>query len=284
MGTQMSRMLTTLERLPSVVSLVCSFVIVLLIGAAYYFIGSRLSFSVFFLIPIAFVTWTVGYKSGVAYSFLSVLTWYIADIYDGELTVGPFWLAVNLVLRLALFIAVAWVLSALKKSVEEHKLAARIDVLTGIPNRRAFYEAAQLEIARANRNPKPFTVVFTDIDNFKNVNDRYGHLIGDRLLTLTADILRQNVREIDQVARLGGDEFVLLLSGTDANGAATVMERLRNDLTAMAQMYHWPVTYSAGAVTFTRPPETVDEMITKADTLMYSVKQSGKDHIRQENT
>ncbi len=279
----MSRMLTTLEGLPPVVSLVCSFVIVALIGAAYYFIGSQLSFSVFFLIPIAFVTWTVGYKSGVAYSFLSILTWCIADIFDGEQSVGPFWLAVNLVLRLALFIAVAWVLSALKKSVEEHKLAARIDVLTGIPNRRAFYEAAQLEIARANRNPKPFTVVFTDIDNFKNVNDRYGHLIGDRLLTLTADILRQNVREIDQVARLGGDEFVLLLSGTDANGAATVMERLRNDLTAMAQMYHWPVTYSAGAVTFTRPPETVDEMITKADTLMYSVKQSGKDHIRQEN-
>lgn len=175
-------------------------------------------------------------------------------------------------------------LSALKKLVEEHKQAARIDVLTGIPNRRAFYEAAQLEIARANRHPRPFTVVFTDIDNFKNVNDRYGHLIGDRLLTLTADILRQNVREIDQVARLGGDEFVLLLSGTDANGAATVMERLRSDLTAMAQMYHWPVTYSAGAVTFTRPPESVDEMITKADTLMYSVKQSGKDHIRQENT
>lgn len=186
-------------------------------------------------------------------------------------------------LRLALFIAIAKVLSALKRMVEVHKQAARIDELTGIPNRRAFYEAARLEIARANRTPTPFTVVFTDIDNFKNVNDKYGHLIGDRLLTLTAVILRQNIREIDQVARLGGDEFVLLLSGTDANGAATVMERLRSDLTAMAKTYDWPVTYSAGAVTFTRPPESVDEMITKADTLMYSVKQSGKDHIRQED-
>lgn len=258
-----------------------SFLLVSSISAVYYATGSQLSFSIFYLIPIAFATWTVGYWSGVFYSFLSVATWYFADIYDGASNVGQLWLGINMILRLALFIAVAWVLTTLKRTAEVHKQAARIDELTGIPNRRAFYEAAQLEIARAHRTPTPFTVVFTDIDNFKNVNDKFGHLIGDRLLTLTAEILRQNVREIDQVARLGGDEFVLLLSGTDAKGASTVMERLRSDLTAMAQTYNWPVTYSAGAVTFSRPPESVDEMITKADTLMYSVKQSGKDHIRQ---
>lgn len=279
----MSQLVTTIERIPLFVCHACSFLIILAISSVYYLTGSQLSPSVVFLIPIAFATWTLGFRAGVFYSLLSVLVWYLADTLVGSTSIRPIWLAVNMFLRLALFIAIAKVLSALKRMVEVHKQAARIDELTGIPNRRAFYEAARLEIARANRTPTPFTVVFTDIDNFKNVNDKYGHLIGDRLLTLTAVILRQNIREIDQVARLGGDEFVLLLSGTDANGAATVMERLRSDLTAMAKTYDWPVTYSAGAVTFTRPPESVDEMITKADTLMYSVKQSGKDHIRQED-
>ena len=277
----MTQALGYVERISRTACILVSFLSVIFIGMVYYWTGSQLAFSIFFLIPISLVTWIVGFPAGIVFSLLSIATWLAADVYDGQSKIHPAWLGINEVLRLVLFIAVAWVLSALKKLVEVHKTAARIDELTGIPNRRAFYEAAQMEIARANRNPRPFTVVYTDIDNFKFVNDRFGHLEGDRLLSLTAEIMRQSVREIDQVARLGGDEFVLLLSDTDARGATAVMERLRSDLTAMAQKYNWPVTYSAGAVTFSRPPESVDEMITKADTLMYSVKQSGKDHIRQ---
>lgn len=277
----MTQALGYVERISRTACILVSFLSVIFIGMVYYWTGSQLAFSIFFLIPISLVTWIVGFPAGIVFSLLSIATWLAADVYDGQSKIHPAWLGINEVLRLVLFIAVAWVLSALKKLVEVHKTAARIDELTGIPNRRAFYEAAQMEIARANRNPRPFTVVYTDIDNFKFVNDRFGHLEGDRLLSLTAEIMRQSVREIDQVARLGGDEFVLLLSDTDARGATAVMERLRSDLTAMAQEYNWPVTYSAGAVTFSRPPESVDEMITKADTLMYSVKQSGKDHIRQ---
>lgn len=277
----MMRAIDFLERVPRFIGILVSFLSIIIIGMIYYWTGAQLAFSIFFLIPISFVTWTVGFPAGIVFSLLSIATWLAADIYDGHSRIHPLWLGINEVLRLVLFVAVAWVLVALKKLVEEHKTAARIDDLTGIPNRRAFYEAAQMEIARANRNPRPFTVVYTDIDNFKFVNDRFGHVEGDRLLSLTAEIMRQSVREIDQVARIGGDEFVLLLSDTDAKGASAVMERLRSDLTAMAQRHSWPVTYSAGAVTFSRPPESVDEMITKADTLMYSVKQSGKDHIRQ---
>jgi diguanylate cyclase (GGDEF)-like protein len=279
----MTRGLNYLERLPRTACILISLLSVILIGVIYYWTGSQLAFSIFFLIPICFVTWTVGFPAGIIFSLLSIATWLAADVYDGQSKIHPLWLAINELLRLVLFIAVAWVLAALKQLLEVHKTAARIDELTGIPNRRAFYEAAQMEIARSNRNPRPFTVVYTDIDNFKSVNDRFGHLEGDRLLSLTAEIMRQSVREIDQVARIGGDEFVLLLSDTDARGATAVMERLRNDLTAMAQKHNWPITYSAGAVTFSRPPESVDEMITKADTLMYSVKQSGKDHIRLAN-
>ena len=275
------RVLTFFESAPRQVRIGLTLLFTVVVGIVNELTGSRLSISIFFLIPIAFITWTTGYRMGVLFSFLSIFILSISDMFGSASTRHPVFAAVNQVLRTGLFVSAAWVLSYLKALIEEHKAAARTDVLTGIANRRAFYEAAQMVIARANRAPRPITVVYTDIDNFKLVNDRFGHLEGDRLLSLTAEIMRQSVREIDQVARLGGDEFVLLLSDTDAEGASKVMDRLRSDLTAMALEQGWPVTYSAGAVTFSRPPESVDEMITKADTLMYSVKQSGKDHIRQ---
>lgn len=277
----MMRALTILEKAPRLVKIGVPLLSVIVIGLVNEATGAQLSISIFFLIPISFVAWTCGLGMGIVFSFLSILTLLISDILGSVPTRNPIFLAVNEVLRTCLFVSAAWVLSYLKKVIEEYKTAARIDELTGIANRRAFYEAAQLAIARISRNLKPITLVFTDIDNFKYINDRFGHLAGDRLLHRTAEIMRKNVREIDQIARLGGDEFVLLLSDTDANGATVVMERLRSDLTEMAQEQGWPITYSAGAVTFSRSPESVDEMITKADSLMYSVKQSGKDHIRQ---
>ena len=277
------KLMLALEKLPRGANIVLATVFMFAITLIYFLTGSQIAISIFFLAPISIVTWGSGLKAGVVFSFLSIVGWALADYFNGLHDERLAWFLVNEILRLLLFVAGASVLAALKRLVEEHKLAARVDELTGIANRRAFYEAARSEIARANRNPGPFTVVFTDIDNFKKVNDKFGHSVGDRLLSMTASIMRQNVREIDQVARLGGDEFVILLTGTDSNGASTVMERLRNDLAEMARQNNWPISFSAGAVTFTRPPESVDEMITKADSLMYTVKQSGKDHIRQES-
>ena len=280
----MMKLMLALEKLPRGANIVLATVFMFAITLIYFLTGSQIAISIFFLAPISIVTWGSGLKAGVVFSFLSIVGWALADYFNGLHDERLAWFLVNEILRLLLFVAGASVLAALKRLVEEHKMAARVDELTGIANRRAFYEAARSEIARANRNPGPFTVVFTDIDNFKKVNDKFGHSVGDRLLSMTASIMRQNVREIDQVARLGGDEFVILLTGTDSNGASTVMERLRNDLTDMARQNNWPISFSAGAVTFTRPPESVDEMITKADSLMYTVKQSGKDHIRQESS
>lgn len=122
----MSRLMTAIERVPPFVCHAGSFLFILLLSAVYYLTASQLSFSIFFLIPIAYATWTLGYRAGVCYSLLSVFVWYLADNFDGNLQGGNIWLAVNMVLRLSLFIAVAWVLSALKRMVEDHKKAARI--------------------------------------------------------------------------------------------------------------------------------------------------------------
>jgi len=171
---------------------------------------------------------------------------------------------------------------ALKNGLEREKALARTDSLTQIANRRAFYELASTEINRAHRYKRPFTIVSMDLDNFKIVNDRFGHKIGDTLLCSVANTIQKNIRATDVVARLGGDEFTVLLPEIGAESARVVAHKLQKELLDTMQTNEWPVTFSMGVVTFNSAPATVDEMLKKADTLMYSAKQSGKNIIKQE--
>jgi diguanylate cyclase (GGDEF)-like protein len=182
----------------------------------------------------------------------------------------------NEALRLVVFLVVVYILEELKRTLRREAQSARQDPLTRVANRRAFYELAAIEISRSQRSKEPFTIVFADIDNFKVVNDRYGHLAGDHVLNLTAELMKRNVRVVDIVARFGGDEFLLLLTGTDSETARKVVERVKADLAESAKRNGWPISLSTGVFTYTTPPATVDEMITRADQLMYSVKQATK--------
>jgi diguanylate cyclase (GGDEF)-like protein len=119
-----------------------------------------------------------------------------------------------------------------------------------------------------------------DVDDFKLINDRLGHSAGDRLLRLVADTIRQNVRGIDVVARLGGDEFAVLMPETDERAAQVVIRRVRRQLLEAARREDWPVTFSAGLVTWIAPPAGVDEMLRAADELMYDAKRHGKNTVR----
>jgi diguanylate cyclase (GGDEF)-like protein len=125
-------------------------------------------------------------------------------------------------------------------------------------------------------------LAYIDLDNFKTVNDTYGHLIGDSLLRLVADTIRNNIRTTDVLARLGGDEFVVLLPETDFEQSEIVINKVQTQLLDEMKKNNWPVTFSIGAVTFLTPPESVDEMIKKADNLMYSAKKNGKNTKKRE--
>ncbi len=105
------------------------------------------------------------------------------------------------------------ILSTLKGVLEREKIFARKDFLTGIANRQAFFEFAGIEINRCRRHEYPLTVAYIDCDNFKAINDYFGHQTGDNLLMSVADILQKIIRATDIVARLGGDEFAVLLPG-----------------------------------------------------------------------
>jgi diguanylate cyclase (GGDEF)-like protein len=161
---------------------------------------------------------------------------------------------------------------------------ALVDGLTGIANRRQCEDALAHEIARADRLNAPFTLVVADLDDFKPINDRHGHAVGDDVLREFASILRLTVREADLPGRWGGEEFVILLPGTDAEGGAQLAERVRAALGERA--FHgregavFGVTCSFGVAQY-RPGGSERELFAQADRGLYEAKRHGKNRVER---
>jgi diguanylate cyclase (GGDEF)-like protein len=259
-----------------------SFVIVLVLGAIDYQTGGEISIAVFYLVPVALATWFVGRWAGVFISCLSGATWLFTDWTTGHTYSHLLVLYWNSIVNLAFFLAFTLALSAVKKALETAKQSARTEPLTGIPNSRAFGEVLEREIDRARRYGHSISFAYIDLDDFKAVNDRFGHSDGDLLLQAVANTIKEGIRETDTVARLGGDEFAILLPETGPKAARQFIERIRDSLSHDVEEHGWPVTFSIGVVTFMRPPINVNEAIRIADSLMYSAKNSGKNTIKFE--
>ena len=245
-----------------------------------YVTGPDFSFVVFYLFPVFLVTWFAGKQAGIAISLMSGIAWFVADVLTATADVRGAIPYLNLVTKLGFFLVVNFTISSLKVSLEREREMARTDYLTRVANSRYFAEIASNEIKRAGRYLHPFTVAYLDIDDFKSVNDRWGHSTGDQLLALVADTIRSNIRATDSIARLGGDEFVFLLPETGYDAASVVIQKVNQSLQAAMGRKGWPVTFSIGVVTFRTPPDSVDGMIRVADAFMYSVKHSGKNRIQ----
>lgn len=261
---------------------ILGFIIVLFVGIADYTTGNDISYAIFYLLPISLVGWYVSRWAGVLLCIASAGIWFIADliaVQSYELPVIPYW---NMIVRLGFFLFIVITLSKLKTAFEHEKTLSRTDSLTGVANKRAFYDLASIEIERATRYNRPFSVAYLDIDNFKSINDSLGHSIGDALLQLVATTLKSKLRITDTVARLGGDEFIILLPETKDDSAQKVFQRLRSQLLDAMQKNEWRVTFSIGMAIFISPPDSVEAMITVADEIMYSAKKSGKNMIAQE--
>jgi diguanylate cyclase (GGDEF)-like protein len=257
------------------------------VGVADYLTGREIGLLLFYLAPIGLATWHVGRGEGFGIAAVSTAVSTAADALH-ELVEGPtvhpaFPTAVllwNGAIQLGTFVALVLVLAALRTRLEGEELLARTDALTGIPNRRAFFEAAVLEIERARRGRRPLAVAMVDVDDFKDVNDREGHARGDALLVAVARTLRGATRSVDLVARLGGDEFALLLPEAPPSEIAPLLGRVRAALLERTAGLGFAVGFSIGAAVFADPPGSADEMTARADELMYAAKREAKGSIR----
>jgi diguanylate cyclase (GGDEF)-like protein len=180
--------------------------------------------------------------------------------------------------------ALVFLLMALTKERAElrQRQAATHDPLTGIPNRRGFSERAQRVVARLALGRTPLTLLVFDLDNFKNINDRFGHRTGDRVLTLFSDCATQSLRPLDLLGRMGGDEFVALLPGVTPEIATGIAERVRDAFAGAAQEVDGhPVaaTVSIGIAAATQSGFDFDALYASADAALYRAKRNGRNRI-----
>ncbi|WP_072619801.1 diguanylate cyclase [Spirulina major] len=167
----------------------------------------------------------------------------------------------------------------LQKSLTEVEILARTDSLTGILNRRSLFEFAAAEFQRAHRYDVIFSVIIFDVDHFKTVNDRYGHLIGDVVLKVIAAKVQSQLRSLDGFGRYGGEEFVIVLPESNLTAAATLGNRLCTSLSTLKLPDLDPapqITASFGVATYTATDHSIDDLFSRADQALYYAKQAGR--------
>jgi diguanylate cyclase (GGDEF)-like protein len=243
------------------------------------------SIVIFYTIPILVVSWFIGRGAGIFFSVVCSSIWLYSD-YILQVTKGnEFFLPLyfNMVMRLAFFLWISTMLYDLKKALELQFIQSRTDYLTGLANRRYFVELAEREIARSRRYHHPFAFMYLDIDDFKKINDTQGHHGGDKLLATIGHTLKSSVRGTDVPVRLGGDEFAVLFTETTNEYLDKILNRVKTNLLNNTERSGQKVTFSIGCVAFKRTPDSIDEMIQRADKLAYDVKTSGKNNYKIES-
>jgi diguanylate cyclase (GGDEF)-like protein len=263
------------------------------IGWIDYTTGPDFGVVLFYLVPIVACGMLLGSKPAVLVAIAASFAWLAADLPWHEH--GHLWVSLwNFTTGLTIFLAVGMLTAGLRSSREkmttlnarlqkllvDEATLARTDPLTALQNRRGFREALELEIARGHRQSRPMCLAYIDVDNFKNINDRHGHAVGDELLARIAMALRETIRAGDLPARLGGDEFGILFIGLSLGGARAIAERILERMRELARRYpDCGLGASIGLAYFDNPPNVPDDMLVAADTAMYKAKELGKAQV-----
>jgi len=172
-------------------------------------------------------------------------------------------------------------INQLKEEKDKLENIAYTDPLTGLSNRRLFLEESKRLLELARRHGEPFSIIMLDVDNFKRINDEYGHDVGDMVLKNRAKAIEGNIRSSDIAARYGGEEFIIALPKTNGEGALLVAERIRQDFKKRkVKVNHEEVgtTVSVGVATY-EEGDDLETLIKKADEALYEAKRTGKDKV-----
>ncbi len=175
----------------------------------------------------------------------------------------------------------AKLIERLKAELDKYKEMAIIDELTGVFNRRGIMELLRREVARSERFKLPLSVAMVDIDDFKKVNDTFGHITGDKVLKAVATIMKSVIRKIDMIGRYGGEEFLVIFPNTPKNNARIAAEKLRKEVESHKFKYkdrEFKVTISIGVAEY-EDGDSMESLIAKADEALYRAKSAGKNRV-----
>jgi diguanylate cyclase (GGDEF)-like protein len=261
---------------------VAGVIAIAIIGWVDFASGTELRIFPLYYLPISLLAWHAGRAGAVVGAALSALAWEESNILAGlQFSYEGVWVANTLFLGLS-FATVGYLIASLRAGMMRERELSRTDPLTGLLNRRAFYEEAGLVLALCRRKERPVTLAYIDLDDFKVVNDTLGHQAGDDLIRRVAGLMRASTRPSDLCARFGGDEFAVLLPDADSREAEVALERVRSLLSETTAGDRRPVTGSIGAVTFITVPENLERMLSRADLTMYAAKAEGKNRLHLE--
>jgi diguanylate cyclase (GGDEF)-like protein len=256
--------------------------LLLLVGAIDYALGFSIRLTVLYVVPLMIFTWVAGRAFGLLLAVVACVSWAWLDYSTGRFGHKPALLYWEWGLVFCALAALTIGLSRLKGLLADARFASRKDSLTGLVNKGGFYQVVSAEMEVCRRYRRTLSIAYIDLDNFKAVNDRFGHHVGDELLRVVARTMTRKLRASDLSGRLGGDEFAVMLPETSAEACSMVIDMLQQRLVQEMKAHDWPVTFSIGIATFMRMPATIEDMVRHADRLMYDVKHSRKGEIKQE--
>jgi len=272
--TVAARYFAYLNRLGNKINTIIGLVSCILIGILDLVTPDEFVLSFFYLLPIAFTTWFAGRRGGILVSIFS--TCFLSRNYVKLSFAAGAW---NILSVLGIFLIVTAMQARIHELLAIESNLSRTDPLTGAINKRAFSELVGYEMVRLQRESKPFSLVYLDIDDFKKVNDQYGHAEGDAVLKAVVTCLVGNLRKTDVVARMGGDEFTIFYPEIDQQGAKVATQRMLTFLRKLSASNGWPTSISMGVVTNRNSECKLDDVVTMADRLMYQVKSTGKNNV-----
>lgn len=271
------------SRIPALLRSVIVITLALFVAALDSLTPGYISFIGYYLIPLFLSIWYFSRSSTFVLVFAIVL---LSRLYVVERAVPvskPFWeFALTFGSPLISFTFFSFLVINLKRYVHNIAENGDKDELTGLRNRRSFFALGKYELMRRNRVRYPLTVAMMDIDCFKTLNDTQGHDAGDKLLIAFSECLISSLRHIDIIARIGGDEFALMLPNTNFEQTKLVLGRLHTHLQPVLKSFGCDdLGCSVGAVNVKAetPDGEINDLLKRADTLMYKVKNNNKNHI-----
>ncbi|WP_133129704.1 GGDEF domain-containing protein [Legionella yabuuchiae] len=243
-----------------------------IIGYIDFLIGTEFSSALFYFAPIFIAAWYLDRNISIMIALFCAASWATNDylLHNYLYKASYFW---NSLMRLFIFMIIALLVSSLRKSLDEINVLANVDPLTGAKNHRFIYAFLYNQIAEFKRSNLEFSIIYFDVDNFKEINDRYGHDQGDEALKIIVNKCQENIHKHDIIGRVGGDEFIIVLPETKLNDAEKLYKRIFKDISLVKKPFS--IRLSAGIASYDSSAYSLDELLKTADMLMYSSKKNG---------